>query len=75
MTGWNGRHSAGGPAKPEGEKHEFKYEGSLWDPERFVVARVDEVLPHPNADKLVLCRLNDGAKEMIILTGAPTSFV
>ena len=52
-----------GLPKPEGEKHEFKYDGLSWDPEKFVVARVDEVLPHPNADKLVLCRLNDGARE------------
>ena len=63
-----------GLPKPEGEKHEFKYEGLSWDPDKFVVARVDEVMPHPNADKLVLCRLNDGAKEMIILTGAPNLF-
>lgn len=63
-----------GLPKPEGEKHEFKYEGLSWDPQKFVVARVDEVLPHPNADKLVLCRLNDGARELIILTGAPNLY-
>ena len=59
---------------PEGETHEFKYTGLSWPADKFVVARVDEVLPHPNADRLVLCRLNDGSQELIILTGAPNLF-
>ncbi len=63
-----------GLPKPEGDRHEFKYEGLSWDADKFVVARVDEVLPHPNADKLVLCRLNDGERELIILTGAPNLY-
>lgn len=63
-----------GLPKPEGEKHEFKYEGISWDPEKLVVARVDEVMPHPNADKLVLCRLNDGQRNVIVLTGAPNLY-
>ncbi|MCZ2145531.1 MAG: phenylalanine--tRNA ligase subunit beta [Anaerolineales bacterium] len=63
-----------GLPKPEGEKHEFKYEGIPWDPEKLVVAQVDEVMPHPNADKLVLCRLNDGQREVIVLTGAPNLY-
>jgi len=63
-----------GLPKPEGEKHEFKYEGISWDPEKLVVAQVDEVMPHPNADKLVLCRLNDGQREVIVLTGAPNLY-
>jgi phenylalanyl-tRNA synthetase beta chain len=29
---------------------------------------------HPNADKLVLCRLDDGTQEHIVLTGAPNLF-
>lgn len=59
---------------PEGETHEFKYTGLSWPEDKFVVARVDEVLPHPNADRLVLCRMNDGEQELIILTGAPNLF-
>jgi len=63
-----------GLPKPEAERHEFKYEGLTWDREKFVVAEVLEVLPHPNADRLVLCRLNDGTQELIILTGAPNLY-
>ena len=42
--------------------------------EKIVVARIDEVLPHPNADRLVLCKLNDGKEEHIVLTGAPNLY-
>jgi phenylalanyl-tRNA synthetase beta chain len=63
-----------GLPKPEAERHEFKYEGLAWDREKFVVAEVFEVMPHPNADRLVLCRLNDGAQELTILTGAPNLY-
>lgn len=63
-----------GLPKPEAERHEFNYEGISWDREKFVVAEVLEVLPHPNADRLVLCRLNDGMQELVILTGAPNLY-
>ena len=59
---------------PPGEKHEFKYEGLSWPQEKIVVAQVNEVLPHPDADRLVLCRLNDGSQELIVLTGAPNLY-
>jgi len=59
---------------PPGEKHEFKYTGFSWPEESFVVAQVDEVMPHPDADRLVLCRLNDGEEELIVLTGAPNLY-
>ena len=59
---------------PEGEKHEFKYTGLSWPENKFIVAQVDEVMPHPNADRLVLCRLFDGIEEIIVLTGAPNLF-
>lgn len=59
---------------PEGERQEFKFTGLPWDPEKVVVAQIDEVMPHPNADRLVLCRLNDGQQEHIVLTGAPNLF-
>ncbi len=59
---------------PAGEHHEFKYEGLSWPADKFVVAQVEEVLPHPDADRLVLCRLNDGQKELVVLTGAPNLY-
>jgi len=48
--------------------------GLEWEREKIVVAEVTEVMPHPNADRLVLCRLNDGLQEHIVLTGAPNLF-
>jgi phenylalanyl-tRNA synthetase beta chain len=63
-----------GLPKPDGEKHEFKYSGFTWDREKIVVAEITEVLPHPNADRLVLCKLKDGQQEHLVLTGAPNLF-
>ncbi len=57
-------------AKP-GERREFKTEGISWDREKLVVAEIYEVMPHPNADRLVLCDLFDGKEKHIVLTGAP----
>lgn len=48
--------------------------GFEWDREKIVVAEVSEVMPHPNADRLVLCKLNDGKQEHIVLTGAPNLY-
>jgi len=48
--------------------------GLAWDPAKLVVGEVREVLPHPNADRLVLCRLFDGENEHTVLTGAPNLF-
>jgi phenylalanyl-tRNA synthetase beta chain len=31
-------------------------------------------MPHPNADRLVLCKLYDGEREHIVLTGAPNLY-
>ncbi|NSM56907.1 phenylalanine--tRNA ligase subunit beta [Wolbachia endosymbiont of Atemnus politus] len=36
----------------------------------FVVAKVLEVVPHPNADKLKLCKVDDGNKVLQIVCGA-----
>ena len=52
----------------------LKVTGLSWDPEKIVVGAVEEVMPHPNADRLVLCRLQDGRQEHIVLTGAPILF-
>ena len=45
-----------------------------WEPDKIVVASVSEVMPHPNADRLVLCKLYDGEREHIVLTGAPNLY-
>jgi phenylalanyl-tRNA synthetase beta chain len=48
--------------------------GLEWDREKIVTASILEVLPHPNADRLILCRLLDGKQEHLVLTGAPNLF-
>jgi phenylalanyl-tRNA synthetase beta chain len=48
--------------------------GLSWEPDKIVVASVSEVMPHPNADRLVLCKLYDGDRDHIILTGAPNLY-
>jgi phenylalanyl-tRNA synthetase beta chain len=53
---------------------EVKVSGISWEPDKIVVAEVTEVMPHPNADRLVLCKLNDGEREHIVLTGAPNLY-
>jgi len=63
-----------GLPEPESENIGITFQGLAWDPEKFVVARVDEVMPHPNADRLVLCRLYDGKEELTVLTGAPNLY-
>jgi phenylalanyl-tRNA synthetase beta chain len=59
---------------PEEKRQDFKISGLTWDPDKIVVGAVWEVMPHPNADRLVLCRLDDGVQEQIVLTGAPNLF-
>jgi phenylalanyl-tRNA synthetase beta chain len=51
-----------------------KAKGLAWNREKIVVGRVFEVLPHPNADRLVLCKLDDGQTIHTVLTGAPNLF-
>ncbi|MCH8549851.1 MAG: phenylalanine--tRNA ligase subunit beta [Balneolaceae bacterium] len=41
------------------------------DLEGFVVGEVKDVLPHPNADKLQVCKVDLGKKEVQIVCGAP----
>jgi phenylalanyl-tRNA synthetase beta chain len=63
------------PKAPKSEvKHEFALSGLSWPADKFVVAEVNEVMPHPNADRLVLCRLSDGKQENTVLTGAPNLY-
>jgi phenylalanyl-tRNA synthetase beta chain len=56
------------------DQQEFKVSGLEWDKDKVVIAQVDEVMPHPNADRLVLCKLKDGQQEHVVLTGAPNLF-
>lgn len=51
-----------------------KVSGLAWDRDKIVVGEIREVMPHPNADRLVLCRLYDGEQEHTVLTGAPNLF-
>lgn len=44
--------------------------GPTWD-KSIVVARVLEVLPHPNADRLKLVLVSDGKKTYTVVCGAP----
>lgn len=59
---------------PLPEHSETKFNGLAWNPETIVVAEVREVMPHPDADRLVLCRVYDGSQEEIAVTGAPNLF-
>jgi phenylalanyl-tRNA synthetase beta chain len=51
-----------------------KVTGLEWDRDKIVVASISEVMPHPNADRLTLCKLFDGEKDHVVLTGAPNLF-
>lgn len=64
-----------GLAMPASGTQEFKATGLAWDREKIVVAQILEVMPHPNADRLTLLRLDwGGPKEETVLTGAPNIF-
>jgi phenylalanyl-tRNA synthetase beta chain len=55
-------------------KQETKITGFFWEPNKIVVGAIHEVMPHPNADRLVLCKLDDGEQVHTVLTGAPNLF-
>ncbi len=59
---------------PENNTHGFKFSGLSWPADKFVVAEIREVKQHPDADRLVLCQLEDGTGEHTILTGAPNLY-
>jgi len=67
-------HYIGLPMPGPGDTQEVSISGIGWDPEKIVVAAISEVMPHPNADRLTLCKLFDGLQEHIVLTGAPNLF-
>jgi phenylalanyl-tRNA synthetase beta chain len=51
----------------------------VWDRYRFLdtvrVGRIQQVDPHPNADKLVVCRVDVGTRRLSIVCGAPNAAV
>lgn len=53
------------------QAQETKIEGFAWDRDKIVVGAVTEVLPHPNADRLALARVDDGEGVHEAVTGAP----
>ena len=55
-------------------KQETKITGFSWWPDKIVVGAIHEVMPHPDADRLVLCKLDDGQQIHIVLTGAQNLF-
>ena len=59
---------------PEGARVEYKVSGLEWARDQLVVGAIHEVMPHPDADRLVLCRLDDGVQVHTVLTGAPNLF-
>ena len=60
---------------PEGNlRREAKITGFAWEPDKIVVGAILEVMPHPDADKLVLCQLDDGEQVHTVLTGAPNLY-
>jgi phenylalanyl-tRNA synthetase beta chain len=59
---------------PDTDRVEYMVTGFEWKRDEIVVGAVMEVMPHPDADRLVLCRLHDGEQEHIVLTGAPNLF-
>ena len=67
-------HYVGLAMPADEDKHKSKVSGLAWDREKMVVGEIREVMPHPDADRLVLCRLFDGKEEHIVLTGAPNLF-
>ncbi len=62
------------PVSADGRAPGTSVSGLAWDRDKFVVGAVLEVMPHPAADRLVLCRLQDDRGEHVVLTGAPNLF-
>ncbi len=57
---------------PEGLKVRQCEAGPIWARDKFFVARVTAILPHPNADKLKLPQVEYGeGRTMQLVTGAP----
>ncbi|MEE8526067.1 MAG: phenylalanine--tRNA ligase subunit beta [Thermoanaerobaculia bacterium] len=64
----------GKPLPSDPTRAEAKITGLEWDRERIVVGAVTEVLPHPDADRLVLIEVDDGQGTHTAVTGAPNLY-
>jgi phenylalanyl-tRNA synthetase beta chain len=64
----------GYPLPTGDERRVAKISGFAWEPDKIVVGAIHEVMPHPDADKLVLCKLDDGEEVHTVLTGAPNLY-
>jgi phenylalanyl-tRNA synthetase beta chain len=64
----------GSGQQPEQGQVGTSVSGLAWEADKIVTASVSEVMHHPNADRLVLCKLFDGEREHIVLTGAPNLY-
>ncbi len=49
------------------------FESAAADFDKVVVGEILEVNPHPDADKLVVCRVSSGAEEFQVVCGAPNA--
>jgi phenylalanyl-tRNA synthetase beta chain len=67
-------HYVGYPLPTGDERRVAKISGFAWEPDKIVVGAIHEVMPHPDADKLVLCKLDDGETVHTVLTGAPNLY-
>lgn len=57
---------------PPGLKLKGEERGPVWESDKYVVAEITEIKPHPDADKLKLPMVNYGASEpKQLVTGAP----
>ncbi len=62
------------PLPEDRDRLEAKVSGLEWHRDKVVVADLLEVLPHPDADRLVLARCDDGTGLHTIVTGAPNLY-
>lgn len=53
------------------EVDSFQNLGDIYAP--FIVAEIQEAAPHPNADKLRVCKVNNGKETLQIVCGAPNA--
>ncbi len=62
------------PRPVERQRTEAKVSGIAWDRDKIVVGDLHEVTPHPDAERLVLARVDDGGGMHTIVTGAPNLY-
>ncbi len=67
-------HYVGYPLPSDDHLRQAKISGFAWEPNKIVVGSILEVMPHPDADRLVLCKLDDGEQVHTVLTGAPNLY-